>query len=98
MHFLLCYEYYPDYVAKRAPVRAAHLELIQKAHDRGELVMAGALADPHRGGVLVFRGESPQAAEAFAKADPYVRNGVVSKWEVKKWATVIGDGAQMPQL
>jgi hypothetical protein len=98
MHYLLCYDYVPEYVQKRAPVRAAHLELVRKAYERGALVMAGALADPHRGGVLVFRGESPQAAEAFAKADPYVNHGVVSKWEVKKWATVIGDGAQMPQL
>ena len=98
MHYLLCYDYVPEYVQKRAPVRGAHLELVRKAYERGTLVMAGALADPHRGGVLVFRGESPQAAEAFAKADPYVNHGVVSKWEVKKWATVIGDGAQMPQL
>jgi uncharacterized protein YciI len=98
MHYLLCYDYVPEYVQKRARVRAAHLELVRQAHERGELVMAGALVDPHRGGVLVFRGESPEAAEAFAKSDPYVSNGVVSKWEVKKWATVIGDGAQMPQL
>ncbi len=98
MHYLLLYEYAADYVAKRAPVRAAHLELVRQAHQRGELVIAGALADPHRGGVLVFRGESPKAAEEFARADPYVNSGVVSKWEIKKWLTVIGDGAQMPQL
>ena len=98
MHYLLFYDYVPDYVPKRAPVRAAHLELIRKAYERGELVIAGALADPHCGGVLVFRGESPQAAEDFAKADPYVNTGVVRSWAVKKWLTVIGDGAQMPQL
>jgi uncharacterized protein YciI len=98
MHYLLFYEYVPDYVDKRAPLRAAHLELVRRAHGRGELVMGGALGDPHCGAVLVFRGESPQAAEAFAQADPYVSHGVVTKWEVKKWVTVIGDGAQTPQL
>lgn len=98
MHYLLFYDYVPDYEQKRAPLRAAHLELVRKAHERGDLVMAGALGDPHRGGVLVFRGESPQAAETFAKADPYVAKGVVSRWEVKLWMTVIGDGAQMPKL
>ena len=96
MHFLLFYEVVDDYVSRRAPFRAEHLSLIQKAHDRGDLVMAGALADPADGAVLVFRG-SPQPAEAFAHADPYVRNGLVTSWRVRKWNTVIGDGAQMPQ-
>jgi hypothetical protein len=43
--------------------------------------------------MLVFRGPSADAAEAFAKADPYVRNGVVKQWRVRKWNTVVGDGA-----
>ena len=98
MHYLLIYDYVADYAQKRPPLRAAHLQLLQKAYDRGELVIAGALGEPYRGGVLVFRGQSPQAAEEFAEADPYVRNGVVSKWEVKPWLTVIGDGAKMPKL
>jgi uncharacterized protein YciI len=98
MHYLLIYDYIEDYVPKRAAVRAEHLKLIQQAYDRGEIAIAGAFGEPYRGGVLVFRGESPQAAEAFAKADPYVRTGVVSKWEVRPWLTVIGDGAKMPKL
>lgn len=98
MHYLLFYDYVADYIPKRAPLRAAHLELVRKAHERGDLVMAGALGDPYRGGVLVFRGPSPEAAEAFAQSDPYVLKGVVDKWEVKPWLTVIGDGAQMPKL
>ena len=47
--------------------------------------MAGALADPADGAVLVFRGPSPQPAESFAEADPYVRNGLVKRWRVRKW-------------
>ena len=54
MHFLLLYDVVDDYVDRRGPFRAEHLSLIQKAHDRGELVMAGALADPADGAVLVF--------------------------------------------
>ena len=61
MHYLLFYDYVSDYVNKRAPLRPAHLELVRRAHDRGELVMAGALGDAHCGAVLVFRGESPRA-------------------------------------
>ncbi|HYH65379.1 MAG TPA: YciI family protein, partial [Urbifossiella sp.] len=62
------------------------------AHARGELVLGGALADPTDGAVLLFRGDSPAAAEAFARADPYVRNGLVTAWRVRAWATVVGDG------
>jgi uncharacterized protein YciI len=96
MHFLLLYDVVDDYVDRRGPFRAEHLSLAQKAHDRGDLVMAGALADPPDGAVLVFRGPSPQSAEAFAEADPYVLNGLVKSWRVRKWNTVIGDGASFP--
>jgi uncharacterized protein YciI len=98
MHFLLFYDVADDYVDRRGPFRAEHLSLVQKAHDRGELVMAGALADPADGAVLVFRGPSPQHAESFAQADPYVANGLVKKWRVRQWSTVVGDGAKFPVL
>jgi len=98
VHYLLFYDYVEDYIAKRVPLRKQHLALLRESHERGDAVMAGALAEPHRGAVLVFRGDSPAAAESFARNDPYVKGGLVTKWEVKKWATVIGDGAEMPQL
>ncbi len=91
MHFLLFYDVVDGYVEKRAPFREAHLKLAREAHKRGELVLGGALADPVDGAVLVFRGESPEAAEAFVKVDPYVKNGLVKAWRVRKWTTVIGD-------
>ena len=96
MHYLLFYDYVEDFVAKRAPLRAAHFELARKSFDRGEMVLAGAFVEPDHGAILVFRSEA--GAEDFAKSDPYVKNGVVTKWEVKKWMTVIGDGAEMPEL
>jgi len=93
MHYVLLYEVVDDYVARRAPFREEHLRLAKEAHDRGEVVLAGALADPADGAMIVFRGPTPETAEAFAKADPYVRNGVVKQWRVRKWNTVVGDGA-----
>jgi hypothetical protein len=63
---------------------------------RGDLVLGGALARPADGAVLVFRGSSPAVAEAFAAGDPYVVNGVVRKWRVREWTTVIGEGAATP--
>lgn len=96
MHYLLFYDVVDDYVTRRAQFREGHLKLARQAHERGELVLAGALADPVDGAVLVFRGPTPQAAEAFARADPYVTNGLVMRWRVRKWTTVVGDGASPP--
>lgn len=90
MHYILFYDVVDDYVARRTQFREAHLKLARQAHERGELVLGGALADPVDGAVLVFRASSPEVAEAFAKADPYVLNGLVKAWRVRKWATVIG--------
>jgi len=95
MHYLLFYDVVKDYVQRRGQYRAEHLALGRAAHARGELVLGGALADPVDGAVLLFRGDSPAVAEAFAAADPYVKNGLVTRWWVRTWTTVIGDGAAM---
>ena len=80
VHYLLFYDVVPDYAARRAAYRAAHLARARAAHARGELVLGGALADPVDGAVLLFRGESPAVAERFAATDPYVINGLVTRW------------------
>jgi uncharacterized protein len=57
-------------------------------------VLGGALADPPDKAVILFRGESPAAAENFAKNDPYVLNGLVTDWKVRPWTTVVGELAE----
>jgi len=98
MHYILFYDYIENVAEKRAPYRGSHLAYLQKSYDAGEIVLAGALADPIDGAVIVFRGSSPDSAERFAKNDPYVLNGLVTSWRVRKWSTVIGDGSVPPQL
>jgi uncharacterized protein len=95
-HFLLIYDVSDDYLERRAAFRAEHLTLAWAAHERGELLLGGALADPVDGAVLLFTGDSPAAAEAFVAADPYVRNGLVKRWRVRPWTTVVGAGAASP--
>jgi len=87
---ILFYDVVDDYVERRAPLRAEHLELAQQSRARGEMVLAGALADPVDGAVIVFRGDSPAVAEAFVKSDPYGRHGLVKSWRIRKWNVVIG--------
>lgn len=95
-HFLLFYEVSADYLERRPQSRAEHLRLAWEAQERGEIVIAGALADPPDGAVLMFQGEDKSAAERFAQADPYVANGLVSRWYVREWTTVVGDLAANP--
>jgi uncharacterized protein len=94
MHYLLFYEVGADYVERRKPFRAAHLKHANEAVARGELVLGGALANPVDGAVLLFRSDSPAAAQRFAESDPYVVNGAVLRWYVREWTTVVGADAE----
>ena len=96
MHTILFYDFVDDYLTRRAAYRSEHLAFAQAAFERGELALAGALSDPADGAVLVFRGTSPDTAEAFAKGDPYVIHGLVTAWRTRQWNTVLGDGASLP--
>jgi uncharacterized protein YciI len=96
VHFLLIYELSPDYLERRGEFRNEHLKLAWEAQERGEIVIAGALADPADKAVLLFTGESSDAAERFARADPYVVHGLVTQWQVRPWITVVGEHASSP--
>lgn len=56
-------------------------------------MLGGALADPPDEAILLFNGDSPATAERFAACDPYVINGLVKRWEVREWNTVVGENA-----
>ncbi|KRA79390.1 YciI-like protein [Altererythrobacter sp. Root672] len=94
-HFLLTYTLAADYLERRPAYRVEHLTLAKEAVARGELVLGGPL-DPPEEAMLLFAGEDASTAEAFARADPYVINGIVSEWRVREWTTVVGAGAMSP--
>jgi uncharacterized protein YciI len=96
MHYLLMYDFVSDYLERRPAYRDEHLKLAWAASERGELVLAGALADPADGAVLLFEADSPAVAEAFARKDPYVLAGLVTRWRVREWTTVVGETAAKP--
>jgi uncharacterized protein YciI len=90
-YYALFYEAVDDFMARRGAYRDEHLRMAREAHARGELVLAGALADPANGALLIFQGESPAASEAFARQDPYVKNGLITGWKVRPWTVVVGN-------
>lgn len=87
-HFVLLYDYVPNVVERRAPFRAAHLELYRAWRADGRLVMGGAIGDPPHGAIIVFEVDSPNEVEEFAEADPYVQNGIVTARRAEPWAVV----------
>jgi uncharacterized protein YciI len=96
MHYALFYDYVPDYLERRGALREAHLAVVREAINRGELFLGGAFANPADGALIVFSGASAAVAENFAKTDPYVVNGLVTRWWVREWTTVVGKDAAQP--
>lgn len=90
MYFLLFYDVVDEFTERRAPYRDAHLALARAANERGELLLAGAFAEPADGAALLFKASDQSVAERFAVGDPYVREGLVKRWTVRKWTVVIG--------
>lgn len=95
-HFLLFYEGAPDYLERRPQFRSEHLQYAWDAVERGELLAGGAYADPADGAALMFAGEDRSVAEGFAQADPYVTNGLIRRWHIREWTTVVGEYAANP--
>jgi uncharacterized protein YciI len=89
-YFALMYEVVDDFVARRAAFRDEHLRLAGESHARGEIVLAGALADPADAALIIFRCANLCTVEEFARHDPYVANGLVKKWTVRPWSVVVG--------
>ncbi|HXP65255.1 MAG TPA: YciI-like protein [Steroidobacteraceae bacterium] len=96
MHYLLFYEFVPDYLERRAEFRAQHLKLAWEAQARGDLMLAGAYASPVDGAALLFQCPSREVPERFVAADPYVKSGLVTRWSIREWTTVVGRDATTP--
>lgn len=89
-HFILFYDVVDDYVERRGEFRGLHLAHAMASTERGELRFGGAYADPADGAALVFRCEEESTVRDFAEADPYVRNGLVQDWHIRRWSVVVG--------
>ena len=97
MHFVLIYDVEEGFIERRKRFRDEHLVLAWRAADAGELLLAGALGEPTEQALLLFDATTPEVAERFAMADPYVRNGLVKRWRVQQWHTVVGRLASEPK-
>ena len=90
-YYALIYYVVDDYIVQRTTYRDEHLRLAGEAKYRGELVMAGAFSDPADRALLIFRASDRSVVEGFIKRDPYVINGLVTRWEIRPWTVVVGN-------
>jgi len=89
MYVALLYETVEGFIERRAPFRAEHLALVGRWHRQGRPLLAGAF-DAADGALLVFRVEDPAEVEEFVRSDPYVRQGLIPSYRVRKWNVVVG--------
>ena len=90
-YFVLIYSLVDDYLIRRTTFRETHLRLAKESNSKGELIMAGAFSDPADRALLVFRVKDKAVIEEFIRNDPYVENGLVTRWEIRPWSVVIGN-------
>jgi uncharacterized protein len=83
MKYVLFYESSPDVLIKAPLHISAHRALWAEFAADGRLLMVGPFANPHEGAMGIFT--TREAAEEFAKLDPFIEYGVVKAWYVREW-------------
>jgi uncharacterized protein YciI len=83
------YTSFEEAIAKAPDLIAAHKARSAELHNQGTILMAGAFLD-NRGEPLSTMAvcASREAAEEFVRGDPFVLNGMVSKWYIREWANL----------
>lgn len=87
MKTLMFYEIAADGFGKIQASFEGHNARLAEFHRRGVLLMAGPYGNPPVGAIGVFT--SQEAAEEFAKDDPFVVNGVVGRTTFHPWNEVL---------
>ena len=90
-YYALIYHLVDDYMTRRGQYREEHLKLAKELNERGEMILAGAFSDPTDKALLIFHVADKSVIEDFIRKDPYVKNGLIAKWEIRAWTVVIGN-------
>ena len=81
----------PGSLERRLQVRPAHLDYLQSQAAR--IKVGGPLLNESEqpiGSLLVIEADDRDAAEAFADGDPYRREGVFERVEIRAWRAALG--------
>lgn len=86
MKTLMFYEMEAQGLEKVPSLYPAHCERLKAFMTRGLLLMAGPYGNPPQGALAVFT--TDEAARDFIQGDPFVLEGVVSRWQLHPWYTM----------
>ncbi|WP_075344695.1 YciI family protein [Tenacibaculum agarivorans] len=89
-YYILNYRASENFNEEKKLYQNEHIQLMKKAYEKGELILAGGLLNPSNGGMLIFNVLDQKIVEEFAKNDPYVKSGIIEKWDIRPWNIVIG--------
>lgn len=78
----------PNGAALRPTVRPAHLENLRPLVERGKVLIGGPFTDGS-GSLMVIEMESEAEAREFARNDPYMKQGVFERVEVRPFRKVV---------
>lgn len=84
LQHLLLYEYVEDMAQRREAHRDAHLEVLGREREAGNVPVAGAY-DPPSGAAIVFKGVDRAHVEAYVERDPYMQAGLITSWRIERW-------------
>jgi len=78
----------PNGAKLRPSVRPAHLENLQPLVEAGRVIVGGPFTDGS-GSLMVVDFENDAQAKAFANSDPYVKQGVFERVEIRPFRKVV---------
>jgi uncharacterized protein len=72
--------------------RPEHREYLRGLFDSGKLRMAGPTGEPGpAGGLIILDVNSAEEVEDIARADPFLKRGVVVEHSISSWSLSMGD-------
>jgi len=95
MLFATYIEYTPD-TAKIAATRPAHREYLKGLFETNRLAISGPFTDD-KAGLLVYNAETVEDVEAMLNADPFAKQGVFVKWDIRRWKVIFANPELFPR-
>ena len=96
MKYAAVIEYSQD-KAKVEAARPAHRAYLTSLVEKNQLFEAGPFEDGY-GALIIYEADSPEAAEALLKADPFHAAGVFIRWTVRPWKMVFFNQQLAPKV
>ena len=87
-------EYIQD-AEKVDAIRPTHRAYLANLIEKDQLFGSGPFADGY-GALIIYEADSPEAAEALLKADPFHAAGVFVRWTIRPWKMVFANPRLLP--